>query len=249
MIDPISIAIIAGSALLKHQADRQAQNRQESIRRAMEAFQLSKSRESQAATEALLEKQTPKAREDELAQLTADRARSMRETVESAAPAPTVIAGNLSADYERSQEAAANSVAERTRRAIQQMAAMGAPGEQQQKFGIRHGRAAGVVDASNSASERVGGAYMNDISNVRPNPFLTLASEIGQGVGMGMMFGGAGGAAEAGGTGVTAGTAGEGLRAGTGEAGLRVGGAQGIRPRLRFAFDSLQNPYSVWGGG
>lgn len=162
----------------------------------MDAYQRGKSRESMAATEQMLEKQTPEARSTELADVTRDREASLRDTVGAAqafdAPA---TAGKTSADFQRAQEAQAQSSSERIRRAIEQLATMGAPGEQKLKHQLRFGRAAGVVDASNQASESVGQAYMNDIRNVRPDPFLSLLSDIGMGVGTGMALAPAGAAA------------------------------------------------------
>jgi hypothetical protein len=84
-------------------------------------------------------------------------------------------------------------VAARTKKAIEQLGLMGAPGEQGIASGIRFGRAAGDVDAGNAAIANVGAGYMRDISNVRPNPWLSMAGDIGMGVGGGML-GGAGGA-------------------------------------------------------
>lgn len=195
-----SLLILAASALAKYQNDRAAQKRQEGIRSAMEAYQRSKAREGEAATEELIAKQTPDQRAAELANVTTDREKSLRDTVGAAqafnAPA---TAGKVSADLKAVDEANANRIAERTRRAIEQLAVMGAPGEQKLAADIRYGRAAGEVDAVNRASDRVGSAFMTDIKNVRPNPYIDLASQIGMGVGTGMLASGAGAAAAGGG--------------------------------------------------
>jgi len=178
--------ILAGLAVSRI-ADAQAEGRKEALRKAMRAYQLNQAHLGQAATEQLIAQQTPEARATELATLTADRAKSLRDTVASVQTSnPTQIAGKLSPDYQRSQEAAANTVAERTRRAIEQLSTMGAPGEQSLQQGIRFGRAAGTVDASNSAIGRVGNAFMGDINNTVPNPGMKL-------LGSGMMAYGAGG--------------------------------------------------------
>lgn len=190
MAIPAGLWILAASAAAKHVNDQEAIRRQEQIRRAMEAYQKGKSRESEAATEEVLKKQAPEERETELAQVTADRTQSLRDTVGAAqafdAPA---TAGKLSADYRAAQEKEAGTIAERTRRAIQQLATMGAPGEQGQKHQLRFSKAAGVVDASNIASQKVGRAYINDINSVKPNPFIDLASQVGMAVGGGMIGG------------------------------------------------------------
>jgi hypothetical protein len=245
----VPLAIMAASAALNYQNNRAAQKRQESLRRAMETYQRQKAREQEGAVEKLIERQTPQAREEELASLTADHRRSMQDTVEAATPVQNVIAGNLSPEYGRSQERAASVNAEKLKRAIEQLSTMGAPGAQRHQHGIRFGRAAGDVDAARLASGRVGEAYMTDINNVRPDPFKAMLSQIGMGVGMGMMgmpAGGAEAAAAGGSTGITTNAAGaSGLRIGAGAPGLNApgfpSGGLGLRPRLDHAF-------SLWGG-
>jgi len=189
------LLILAASAFLKYQNEKQADNRRRSFQSAMEALQREKSKEGVAATEELLTKQTPKARGDELSQLTTDREQSLRQTVGAAqafdAPGTT---GKLSEDYRGGAAENANRIAERTRRAIEQLSAMGAPGEQRQKHQLRFGKAAGTVDASNRAIDSIGRGYMTDIGNVKPNPFVNLLADVG----MGYATAGAGGAAAAG---------------------------------------------------
>lgn len=190
-----ALLVLAASAAAKYQNDRNAQKRQESMRNAMEQYQRTKARDVEAVTGDLLDKQTPKARETELASATADREQSLKNTVGAAqafnaAPA----SGKLSADYKAVDEANAGRIAERTRRAIQQLAVMGAPSEAQRRFSTRFGHAAGEVDANNVASDRVGRAAMTDINNVRPNAAVDMLSQIGMAYG-GASLGGAAGAA------------------------------------------------------
>lgn len=188
MLDPLSLVILAGSQFLKYQADADARDRRDSIRRAMEAYQRTKTRESQAATEGLLARETPKARGEELQQLTDDRARSMRDSVGAAQAFDVApIAGKHSTDYAAARQAEAERVAERTRRAIEQLAAMGAPGEQNFKNGLRFGRAATTVDSANDAMDRVGRAYLTDIENVRADPMLSMLGNAGTAIGSSML--------------------------------------------------------------
>lgn len=192
-----ALLVLAASAAAKYQNDRVAQKRQEGMRQAMEAYQRSKAREGEVVTDELLTKQTPDARATELAGATADRTQSLKDTVGAAQAFDAApVAGKLSADYRAAEEATAGKVAERTRRAIAQIATMGAPSEVQRRFATRFGRAAGEVDAGHIASERVGRAAMTDINNVKPNAFVDLASQIGMGVGTAML-GGAGAAGTA----------------------------------------------------
>lgn len=185
--------IILG-ALTKLMAGQNASNRQEYLRRSMEAFQRSKVADTDAATRELMAKQTPQARDAELSKLTSDRAQSMRDSVGAAQAfdmGPT--AGKISSDYQGAQQAMASRVSERTRRAIEQLASIGAPGEQKQAFAARFGRAAGTVDASNRASENVGQAYVGAMQRTHPSPFLMMAGDA-------MMAGGAAGAGSSGGS-------------------------------------------------
>lgn len=187
-----ALAVLAGSALLRYRANKEANDRRRSIQRSMEAFQRARSRESMAATEEMLKKQTPEARGSELANVTNAREQSLRETVGAAQAFDASPVAGTGSDYQRTQESHANTIAERTRRAIEQLAGMGAPGEQRLQHNLRFGRAAGVVDASNSASDAVGRAYTTDISNVRPDPFTLMLADIGTGAGTGMAIGAAG---------------------------------------------------------
>jgi len=241
-----ALLVLAASAFLNYQNNRAAQKRQQRIAGAMEAFQRKKSAESMAATEELLEKQTPEARAGELQRLTADREQSLRDTV-GAAQAFDVpqIAGKLSADHVAASEREANVRAERLRRAIEQLSTMGAPGEQRQQHQLRFGRAAGQVDAANIASDAVGRGYMTDINNVRPNPFIGLVSQIGMGVGAGMMGNAAAGAASAGA--VDAGVnAGQGYEDAAGNLyDPAVANRQDARIQRQLA---QRRAFSIWGG-
>lgn len=244
MFDPLSLGLLAASAFMKWQANEDAADKRESYRRSMEQYQRSKARETQAATEALIEKQTPKARSDELQQITDSREQSLRDTVGAAqAFDASPIAGKLSSDYRSADESNAARIAERTRRAIQQLAIMGSPAEQQQANAIRQGRAAGVVDAANRASENVRNGYMTDISNVRPDPLMSTLGDVGMGIGTAMA-----GAPDVGGAlEVTPGI-------GDPEWGLispikTVNPPQSIATRMAGAIKSLGSPSnSIWGG-
>jgi len=178
------LLILAASAFLKYQNEKQADKRRRSFQSAMEALQREKSKEGVAATEELLTKQTPKARGEELSQLTTDREQSLRQTVGAAqafdAPGTT---GKLSEDYRGGAAENANRIAERTRRAIEQLSVIGAPGEQRQKHQLRFGKAAGTVDASNRAIDNIGRGYVTDIGNVRANPYVNMIADLGMAYG------------------------------------------------------------------
>ncbi|HEX5128101.1 MAG TPA: hypothetical protein VFV90_00060 [Usitatibacter sp.] len=187
------LLVLAASAFAKYKNDQAAVDRQRAFANALAAFQKQRAGESMAATEQLVNKQTPQAREAELTDLTAQRQQSLRDTVGAAqAFDQPAVAGKTGADFKQAQEQAAKTVSERTKRAIEQLAAISAPGEQQRAFSTRLGRAAGVVDASNFANADVGRAYGVDINNVRPNPFIDLASQVGMAYGGYQLGGGLG---------------------------------------------------------
>lgn len=240
-----ALLVLAASAFLKYQNDKQATSRQDSLRQAMEAYQRARAKDTEAATEELVQKQTPKERGTELANITADRTQSLKDTVGAAqAFDQPMIAGKLSGDYRATEEANAGRIAERTRRAIEQLASIGAPAEQQQRFGLRFGKAAGTVDAANRAAENVGRGYTGAMSRVRPDPTLDLISQIGMGVGGGML-GGAAGTAGTGTDVVAYGGAGDVASSAPatnyGAAGA-AGGYSNYSPRRR-----VNRAFSIWG--
>lgn len=192
-----ALAIIAASMFAKHMANSDAQDRQSQLQRSMEAYQRSKAQQNEAAINGLVSQQTPDARGKELQSINDSRQQSMQGSVDAArlaSPITQVAGASASPDYQKASAAAADSVAARTKRAIEQLGTMGAPGEQGIASGIRFGRSAGTVDAGNSAIANVGAGYMRDINNVHPDPFLTMAGDVGMGVGTGMAMGGAEGA-------------------------------------------------------
>lgn len=183
-MDPLSLLIIASSFGAKYYADQQAQDRQQALANAMRNYQQIKARNTEQAINNLVSQQTPTARTTDMNQAIADRVASSNNLVSQvAASNPSQIEGKLSNDYKQSQASTADSVAAKTKRAIEQLATMGAPGDVQSQFGIRFGRAAGNVDANNAAIDRVGQAYRTDISNVRPDPLLSTLGDVGLAVG------------------------------------------------------------------
>lgn len=157
-------------------ATQQAEDRQKKLLEAMEAYQSGKAQKSEAAINEMIASQRPEKRTEDLNASIAARAASLDSAVEnvrSTNPAP--IAGKLSADYQQSQEASARTIDERTRRAIEQLSVMGAPGERAANTAIKFGKTATDVDAANAAIRNVGAAYRTSIGNTRPNPYLLAA--------------------------------------------------------------------------
>jgi hypothetical protein len=190
-MDPLSLLIIAGSLGAKYFGNRDAERRSQQLQGAMQQYQTQKARQNEAVINQMVSKQGPQDRAKELADIQASRGASMQSTVDaarSASPVQTVAGTNTSKDYQEAQAAAATRIADKTKRAIQQLAVMGAPGEQGVASGIRFGRAAGNVDSNNAAIGNVGEGYMRDINNVRPNPMLSMLGDAGLAVGSSMAF-------------------------------------------------------------
>jgi hypothetical protein len=196
----VNVGVVAAGMLAKYKADKDAENRQSSLRGGMEQYQRGKAQQNEAAINQLMSKQTAPARAAELASIDASREASMRGAVDqarAASPVTQVAGTNTSPDYQQASQAASTRVADRTAKAIQQLGLMGAPGEQGVASGIRFGRTAGNVDANNIAIGNVGDAYMRDINNVKPNPWLNMAGDAAIAYGTGGMFAPAAGAAGA----------------------------------------------------
>lgn len=169
--------IIIG-ALMKYGASAQATQRQEHLRQAMLAYQRSQAQGNQAAIGDLTAKQAPDARQAELQGIQASRVGSATQAVNNVqSAAPTNVVAGASPDYQKAQAVAADTVANRTKRAIQQMSVMGAPGEAGLASGIRFGRAAGKVDAGNQAISNVGNAFLSSMGNTVPNPTLSMGGD------------------------------------------------------------------------
>lgn len=194
----VAVGVTAAGMLAKYKANKDAENRQSSLRGTMEQYQRGKAQQNEAAINQLMSKQTAPARAAELANIDASREASMRGAVDqarAASPVTQVAGTNTSPDFQQASQAASTRVADKTAKAIQQLGMMGAPGEQGVASGIRFGRTAGNVDANNIAIGNVGDAYMRDINNVKPNPLLSLAGDAGMAIGGGMMFAPAAGSA------------------------------------------------------
>jgi hypothetical protein len=111
--------------------------------------------------------------------VTADRTQSLKDTVGAAQAFDAApIAGKMSGDYAATQEANASRIAERTRRAIEQLSAMGAPGEQ--AAGLRPAlRPRRGQRRCREPRERERRARLHDdISNVKPDPLQRFLSNL-----------------------------------------------------------------------
>lgn len=184
------IALILGLAA-QGIATREADEKKKKLLDAMEAYNVGKAKKSEAAIGEMIASQRPEARTADLDQSIAERAASLGSAVENVrATNPAPIAGKLSQDYEKSQESTARSIDERTRRAIEQLSVIGAPGERAFNNALKFGKTAGDVDSANAAIRNVGGAYMTSIGNTVPNPYMLAAGSALTAYGAGSLGGG-----------------------------------------------------------
>lgn len=238
---PASLALMIGSQvvgnMMKADANDDAARRRTQFSDAMRQYQIGQAKNAEAATERFIAKQTPEARAAELVDLTELGQQSLRDTVGAAQAFDTAPGGApRSADYGEASAAAAERVAERTRQAIEQLAAMRAPGEQRVLTAKRYSLAAGDVGAANSAIAAAQRAGLTDIDAVAPDPDEVMLGDIVSGVGSGLgsvLAKRPGSVVTAGGSGIDPTTAGQGLRVGA--------SGTGLKPRVANAF-------SLWGG-
>lgn len=182
---PAPILIFALSAAAKAANEQQALRRKQKLNEAMAAYQRGQAGRQSQALNTYLAGQTPGARGAELDRIALERAGSAQQTVDAVqASNPTAISAKPSADFQKSQDAAAQLVSDRTRRAIQALSVMGAPGEQAVSQGIRFGKAAGVTSGTNSAMDSVGRAFGREMENTVPNPWVDKMAQIGMAYGL-----------------------------------------------------------------
>jgi hypothetical protein len=183
-----ALALLAAGFGAKYKATRDAGKHRDRLRGAMEGYQRGQSNIAMKATEDMLQHQTPQARAAEFAGEERKISDSMAQTVGAArAHGAPAVAGAHSADFREASEKSASSVAERVRRAIEQMSTMRAPGAAGLNHSMRFGRAAGTVDGANQASANVGRAFLTDIDNVQPDPKLMLLGDVAMTAGGGML--------------------------------------------------------------
>lgn len=191
------ILLIAASAILKMKEGMRTNKRQEALANAMRDYQASKARDSEQAINQLVDQSSPQARSTEMSNVTKSKVDEMNRDVSAVTPQATNAGVPLAPEAASYKERSAQTVSDRTKRAIEQMAAMQAPAQARQDYGIRFGRTAGKVGANTDAIRSMGDAYATDIGNVKNNPYVDMLSQIGMSVGGGMLAGGYGASAGA----------------------------------------------------
>lgn len=193
-INPLTIAMMAGSTIMQGMAQRSAEKRQKSLSDAMTVYRMQKAGESQEQISKFLETIQPGAKEGERAQVIDELSQGLSDSVGAVRKfeAPQQIAGKVSDDYLNRRASNDASTGETIKRAIEQLSVIGAPGQTDMREARRYGQAATGVQSANQAANNVSGYYQQAIGNVRPDPFLSLGSQVAAGLGMASAMGGLG---------------------------------------------------------
>lgn len=187
-LDPVTLSIAAsvvGSGM-QMMAQNSAAKKQKNLADQMSAYRSERSAKSREAIEGFLNQQTPEIRGQEKVQVSDELRKGLTDSVGAVQrfEAPQAIAGKVSGEYTDRRAGNESALGDRVRQAIEQLTGIGAPGEMGMREARRFGHTATGVDANTRAAANVGSRYQDAISNVRPDPFLSFASQLVSGVGM-----------------------------------------------------------------
>lgn len=184
----VPYAMMAVSAVAQGAAQNKADKRKQSLADQMGVFRSKKAEEGRAAIERFLKGVEPEARQEQTGKIQAELEQGLKESIGEtmAFEKPDNFAGKVTDDYRRVRAAGQQRTDERLRRAIEQLKVIGTPRERAFQDAFRYGNAAREVGATTGASERVSREYARAIDQVQQDRFLSIASQLAQGLGMGM---------------------------------------------------------------
>lgn len=183
------LVLMALGTAMKYKADRDAAKRADTLTEMMREYKSEKAGEGRAAIEQYLKQRDPRAMAREARDARGDISASLTGRVDATNKFEAEPAGRVSDRYTRTVNTGAQRNADKISRLIGQLSEIGTPGETKFRDSIRFGQAGSVVDNTNTAMNNVGGAYMTDIGNVRPNANLKMLGGLAQGAGMAMAAG------------------------------------------------------------
>jgi hypothetical protein len=185
------VLMAVGSYLLNSAAQGSAQRKQDNLAQQMRQFDLTKTKASTDAINKFLDSAKPEARAQDMAQGKADTTANLNDAIgtSQAYLKPSNFQGKVTSSYADRAGSDAASAGQRIKAAIDQLSTINAPHRQNFDQSLRYGLAAGDVDAANSGMRDVNQAFQTDMSNVRPDPFLSLASQVLSGVNMASSLG------------------------------------------------------------
>lgn len=187
-IDPVSIALMAGSYFLQNQAQSDSADRQRNIAAQMGGYDKTQSAAALDATNKYLGTITPEARTQDLASAQgsiADRLGKGVSDVQGFEKGKD-FAGKVSPSYTASAAAGDASNADRVKRLISNLSVIGAPGAVNMADASRYNVAAANVGSNMDAMNAVNKDYHAAINTVQPDPLMSF---LGQAAGA---FGGSG---------------------------------------------------------
>lgn len=179
-------ALSAASALMQGMAQQSATKKQRALADQMAQYRSEQAAKSRAAIEQFLEQQTPEIKAQERSQVTDELRAGLQDSVGAVQrfEAPQVIAGKVSPEYQDRRTSNEAAVGDRVRKAIEQLTGIGTQGELGMREARRFGQTSSGIDANNRAAGNVSMRYSDAINQVRPDPFLSFAAQLAQGVGM-----------------------------------------------------------------
>lgn len=185
-----ALALMIGGTALGAKADRDALKKRSRLTDQMMAYRREQSKKTMDEANRFIGEMDPRRRDVETSRAEDELRGSMGDTVNRLQAFNLPTRADAGSDYDRVSATAADRVAGRTRRLIEQLAIAGAPSETSFDHRMRFGRTAGAIDAANLASQNVSDAYQMDISNVMPNWKQKLVGSLLRGGGMAMAMGG-----------------------------------------------------------
>lgn len=169
---------IGGAAIASKSANDVA-SRQRQIIEAMRAYQVGKAQTGQDAIKKYLATLTPEARDADKTDATATLQQGLQRSVDATKSyqLPQNFSGKVSDAYTNRVAQDTSSNNDRISRAMQQLAVIGTPQEQQLRNSLRFAKAGTDVDAANSAIRDVTPAFTGAAGRVVPNPWDTFFSQ------------------------------------------------------------------------
>lgn len=187
MAQMIPIAIMAAGTAMQHKANEDALAGQSKLVSQEQLARSAKAREGTGVTERLIASMEPEARAAQDANIRSQLEGQIGRSLDTARSyeTPDPFAGKVSQDYVGARTAGQQTVNDRLRRAFEQMKTLGVPGQRGLEDKFRFSQAASDIGGLQGDSAGLGRAYGAARSLEQPDPFLNLAGQLTQGVGMG----------------------------------------------------------------
>lgn len=187
MAQMIPIAIMAAGTMMQHKASEDSLAGQSKLISQEQLARSAKAREGTGVTSRLIDTLQPDARSAQDAAIRAEMEGQLGRSIDTARSyeQPEQFGGKVSDDYYSARETGRQTVNDRLRRALEQMSTLGVSGQRGLEDKFRYSQAASDIGGLQGDSAGLGRAYGAARSLEQPDPFLNLAGQLTQGVGMG----------------------------------------------------------------